>query len=104
MLYDVLIARNIRGIVLLAGFIRTHIEDLMPKEVTLWEKYVKPELLKDKNTGIENLFLLLFTLGTEVMATFIFFTQNKVYLLSIPILLVLHYRIFKAVRELRGHL
>jgi hypothetical protein len=102
-LYDVLIARNIRGISLLAAFIRTHIESLMP-EVTLWEKYVEQEFRQDKNTGIENLFLLLFTLGTEFIAALIFFNQNKVYLLFIPALLAIHYWAFKAVQKLRGQL
>jgi hypothetical protein len=73
-------------------------------EVTLWEKYLEQEFRKDKNTGIENFFLLLFTLGTELMAAFIFFNQNKVYLLSIPILLVIHYCTFRAIQELRGQL
>lgn len=102
-LYDVLIARNIRGISLLAAFIRTHIEDLMP-EVILWEKYAEQEFRQDKNTGIENLFLLLFTLGTELIAVLIFFNQNKFYLLFIPVLLVVHYWAFKVVQKLRGQL
>jgi hypothetical protein len=103
MLYDVLIARNIKGIGLVATFIRTKIEPLMP-EVTLWEEYAEQEFRKDKTTGIENFFLLLFTLGTELIAALIFFNQNKVYLLSIPILLVIHYRTFRAIQELRGQL
>lgn len=103
-LFDVLIARNIRGISLLSAFIRTHIEEYFIPEITLWEKYVKEEFNKDKNTGIENLFLLLFTLGTEFIAALMFFNQNKVYLLFIPALLALHYWAFKAVQELRGKL
>lgn len=100
MLYDVLIARNIKGMNLLANFIRTEIEILVP-EVTLWETYLSQKYYIGRKISIEGTFLNLFTLGTEIVAVFVYFGQKRAYLLFIVVLLVLHYFTFRLVQNLR---
>ena len=100
MLYDILIARNIKGINLLANFIRTEIEILVP-EATFWETYLSQKYYASRKISIEGTFLALFTLGTEIVAAFVYFGQKRAYLLFIVVLLVLHYFTFKLVQNLR---
>lgn len=102
MLYDILIARNIKGINLLANFIRTEIEVLVP-ELTLWETHLYQNFHSDKKISVEGTFLALFTLGTEIIAVFVYFRQKKIYLLFIVLLLLLHYFIFKLTQNLRTY-
>jgi hypothetical protein len=75
-LYDVMIAQNVRAIHRIGLFIRDNIENFLFPDRTLWEKYGGQSDPKDRNYGPVDLFLLsLFTSVTMVAS--IFLTWNE---------------------------
>jgi hypothetical protein len=77
-LYDVMIAQNVKSIHRIGLFIRDNIEDVLFPDRTLWEKYGGQRDSQDRNYGPVDIFLLsLFTFGTMVVS--IFLTWNAGY-------------------------
>ena len=101
MLYDVVIARNINNINQLAVFIRLKLEPLV-SEVTLWETYLFEKIYKTEKYSTENIFLSLFTLGTELIAAVIYWNEKRIYLVFVILLFILHYFTFRFTQELRS--
>lgn len=65
MLYDVMIAQNIRCIHRIGSFIRDNIEEELLPEIELWEQYAGQKNVKIRNYGkVDILFLSLFSLTT----------------------------------------
>ena len=103
MLYDVLIARNIKGINLLANFVRTEIEPLVP-EITLWETHLYNRVYQSKSISVEGILLAIFTLGTELIAAYVYLEQDALYLLPVVLILfTLHGYVFRVTQRLRTY-
>ena len=67
MLYDIMIAKNIRCIHRIGAFIRDKIEKTLLPNITLWEKQTIREDIKERNYGIIDIvFLSIFTLATAI--------------------------------------
>ncbi len=74
-LYDVMIAQNIKAIHSIGIFIRDNIENILFPNFTLWEKYGGQHDPNRRNYGGVDIFLLsLFTFGTMVASFYMLWT------------------------------
>jgi hypothetical protein len=79
MLYDVMIAKNIRCIHRIGSFIRDIIEEELLPEIELWEKYAGQKDVKIRNYGKADVFFLsLFSLATISFPVMILWINGKV--------------------------
>jgi hypothetical protein len=78
-LYDIMIAQNLKTIHRIGHFIRDKIEDALFPNLELWEKYAGQKDPKDRNYGPLDIFLLsTFTLGTMTISVFLLWNQGNV--------------------------
>jgi hypothetical protein len=78
-LYDIMIAQNLRAIHKIGHFIRDNIENLLFPDLELWEKYAGQRDLKSRNYGPVDIFLLsTFTLGTMATSVLLLWNQGHV--------------------------
>ena len=88
MLYDVMIAKNIRNIHKVALFIRDNLESKV-SSIELWEEFSGQKDPKIRGYGVPDIiFLSLFTFGTVVIPIIIYYLQDKIYPLIIVAVLL----------------
>lgn len=76
-LYDIMIAQNLRAIHRIGLFIRDNIEKELFSNFELWESYAGQKDPKDRNYGPVDIFLLsIFTLGTMMTSVFLLWHQG----------------------------
>lgn len=77
-LYDIMIAQNLRAIHRIGHFIRDNIENVLFPEFELWENYGGQKNVKDRNYGPLDIFMLsIFTLGTMLISVFLLWVQGN---------------------------
>lgn len=77
-LYDIMIAQNLRAIHRIGHFIRDNIENVLFPEFELWENYGGQKNVKDRNYGLLDIFMLsIFTLGTMLISVFLLWVQGN---------------------------
>ncbi len=78
-LYDIMIAQNLRAIHRIGLFIRDNIEKVLFADFELWESYAGQKDPKDRNYGSVDIFLLsIFTLGTMMTSVFLLWNQGNI--------------------------
>jgi len=97
LLFDVMIAKNFRNILMIGTFIRDRIEIELPEKI-MWEKYAGQANKWTRCYGtVDVIVLSLFTIGTGLIALYVLENNNSVWLipsvigLSVGFLAVLSY-------------
>jgi len=77
-LYDIMIAQNLRAIHRIGHFIRDNIENALFTDFELWENYAGQKNVRDRNYGPVDIFMLsIFTLGTMLITVFLLWVQGN---------------------------
>ena len=77
-LYDIMIAQNLRAIHRIGHFIRDNIENVLFTDFELWENYAGQKNIKDRNYGAVDIFMLsTFTLGTMLTTVYLLWIQGN---------------------------
>lgn len=78
-LYDIMIAQNLRAIHRIGHFIRDNIENVLFPDFELWENYAGQKNPKDRNYGpVDIIMLSIFTLGTMMTSVFLLWNLGNV--------------------------
>ena len=79
MLYDIMIAKNIRCIHRIGTFIRDIIEETLLPQIELWEKYTGQRDIETRNYGkVDIFFLSIFTCVTTIFPAIIFWANKMI--------------------------
>jgi len=77
-LYDIMIAQNLRAIHRIGHFIRDNIENELFPNFELWENYAGQKNIKDRNYGAVDIMMLsTFTLGTMLTTVYMLWIQGN---------------------------
>jgi len=77
-LYDIMIAQNLRAIHRIGHFIRDQIENVLFPDFELWETYAGQKDIKERNYGPVDIFLLItFTFGTMLITFYLLWIQGN---------------------------
>jgi hypothetical protein len=80
-LYDIMIAQNLRAVHRIGHFIRDNIENVLFTDFELWENYAGQKSIKERNYGSVDIFMLsTFTLGTMLTTVFLLWIQGYIML------------------------
>jgi hypothetical protein len=80
MLYDIMIAKNIRCIHRIAIFIRDVIEEILLPQIKLWEKFAGQKDITVRNYGkVDILFLTIFDFATIIFPVIMFWINGMEY-------------------------
>jgi hypothetical protein len=77
-LYDIMIAKNLKEIHKIGHFIRDQIENVVFTDLELWENYSGQSSIQDRNYDSVDIFMLsAFTLGTMLTTVYLLWTQGQ---------------------------
>ena len=77
-LYDIMIAQNLRAMHKIGHFIRNQLEDVLFPDYELWENYAGQRSLKERNYGPVDIFLLItFTFGTMLITFYLLWIHGS---------------------------
>jgi len=77
-LYDIMIAQNLRAIHRIGHFIRDQLENVLFPDFELWETYAGQKNIKVRNYGAVDIFLLIsFTFGTMLITFYLLWIQGN---------------------------
>ena len=80
MLYDIMIAKNIRCVHRIGTFIRDVVEKTLLPNIELWEKFAGQKDISVRNYGkVDILFLAIFTFATVVFSVAVFWINGMKY-------------------------
>ncbi|NOT04910.1 MAG: hypothetical protein HOP27_09970 [Anaerolineales bacterium] len=75
-LYDIMIAQNLKTMHKIGHFIRDQLENVLFPDFELWENYAGQKNIEERNYGLVDIFLLLtFTFGTMLITFYILWLQ-----------------------------
>jgi len=101
-LYDIMIAQNLRAIHRIGHFIRDNIENELFADFELWENYGGQRSIKDRNYGSVDIFMLsTFTLGTMLTTVFLLWMQgyNQFALITLVVSLAIFILLYRFMNQ-----
>jgi len=76
-LYDIMIAQNLRAMHKIGHFVRDRLENVLFPDFELWENYAGQKNIKERNYGSVDIFLLMtFTFGTMLTTFYLLWLQT----------------------------
>jgi hypothetical protein len=76
-LYDIMIAQNLRAMHKLGQFVRDQLENVLFPDFVLWENYAGQKNIEERNYGSVDIFLLItFTFGTMLTTFYLLWFQT----------------------------